>query len=63
MLRCSTPRLMLCVQGCSIEPEDQEGHQQWRWRVVEPGGNLLLRLGTGRLLFRLLQHLPLLYVL
>jgi hypothetical protein len=34
-------------QGCRVEPEEQGGSRQWRWRITEPGGNLLLRLGTG----------------
>lgn len=30
-----------------IEPEEVTNQRQWRWKVVEPGGNTLLRLGTG----------------
>ncbi|KAF8065886.1 DGAT1C [Scenedesmus sp. PABB004] len=40
------PRGVVDVQGCLIELEESGGSRSWRFRVLEPGGNVLLRVAT-----------------
>eukprot|EP00877_Chromochloris_zofingiensis_P001860 jgi/Chrzof1/11675/Cz06g05010.t1 len=44
------PRTVVDVQNCLVELEDSTANaQQWRFRIVEPGGNQLLRLAADNL--------------